>query len=197
MRQTERDGLLVLTSVWFVVQTSSPYPKVDLVSETLKELTQRRLAEIGRQRGGGLQTLLGAWQELPEGDDGKRPISYETARRVAEGLHTNIGDKTADALATMLGVHADDVLLAAGKRVRLGRFTLPVRADRLDRKERKVVLAVVDAILDAAEREAGTGDVANAAQKIGDQPGVETVEGEFVDVDTPTTTQQPEEEGES
>lgn len=165
MGHTWRDGLLVLTSVWFVVQTPSPYPKVDLVSETLKELTQRRLAEIGRQRGGEPQSLLSAWEELPEDDNGKRAISYETARRVAEGDHTNIGDKTANALATMLGVHVDDVLLAAGKRVRLGRFTLPERADRLDRKERKAVLAVVDAILDAAEGKAGTGDVANAAQK--------------------------------
>lgn len=134
------------------------------MNETLKELAHRRLAEIGKQRGGGPQSLLAAYDSLPIGSDGKRAISYETARRIVEEGHTNISNATASAFATMVGVHMDEVLIAAGKRPSLGRFDLPARADRLDRKERKVVLAVIDAILDAAEGKRSS-DVAPAAKK--------------------------------
>lgn len=88
---------------------------------------------------------------LPEKDDGSRPVSYETVRRIRETGHTKIGDATADALATMLDVGIDVVLEAAGQRRRLGAFELPARAERLTESERAVVLGVVDAILEAAE----------------------------------------------
>lgn len=94
---------------------------------------------------------------LPE-EGGSRAVSYETVRRIRENGHTKIGDATADAIATMLGVPVDLVLQAAGQRPRLGKFELPSRADRLTETERASILGVVDAILGAAEQERG-GDV--------------------------------------
>lgn len=86
---------------------------------------------------------------LPEQAGGGRAVSYETIRRIRELGHSNIGDDTADAIATMLDVPVDQVLAAAGQRKRLGPFELPRRADRLTDQERHAVLGVVDAILDA------------------------------------------------
>lgn len=134
------------------------------MSESLSELIARRLADLGRRRGGEPMSLHAAWEVLPPKQDGSPLVSYESIRRVSTGEHTNIKDETADAIAMMLGVPVDDVLLAAGQRVRLGRFTLPRRADKLEKKERRVVLAVVDAILDAAEAKEGM-DRGTSAEK--------------------------------
>lgn len=120
------------------------------VNETLQELVERRLREMGQRRGRGENlSLREAWLRLPEDASGARAVSYETVRRVRELGHNKIGDQTADALATMLGVDVDVVLEAAGQRKRLGRFDLPRRADRLTESERDAVLGVVDAILNA------------------------------------------------
>lgn len=125
------------------------------MTETLQELVERRLREMGKRRGRGENlSLREAWLRLPE-VDGKRAVSYETVRRIRELGHSKIGDDTADALATMLGVEVDQVLHAAGQRRRLGKFELPRRADRLTEPEREAVLGVVDAILQAGERTAG------------------------------------------
>jgi len=122
------------------------------VNETLQELLERRLGELGHRRGRGENiSLREAWLRLPPRSGGGRAISYETARRIRENGHANISDDTADALAAMLDVSVDEVLQAAGRRRRLGRFELPRRADRLTDRERQAVLGVVDAILDAAE----------------------------------------------
>lgn len=121
------------------------------VDETLQELVERRLREMGRARGRDEPlTLLEVWESLPEDDRGKRAVSYEICRRIARGVHRNIGDQTADALATMLDAPVGEVLRAAGQRPRLGRFDLPRRADRLTEREREAVVSVVDAILNAA-----------------------------------------------
>lgn len=126
------------------------------VDETLQELVERRLREMGRARGRGEPlTLLEVWETLPEDDNGKRPVSYEICRRIARGVHHNIGDRTADALATMLDAPVGDVLKASGQRPRLGRFDLPRRADGLTEQERTTVVAVVDAILNAARERGG------------------------------------------
>lgn len=120
------------------------------VTETLQELLERRLNELGKRRGRGESiSLREAWMRLPE-TSGGRPVSYETVRRIRESGHTNISDDTADALATMLDVPVDQILQAAGQRKRLGKFELPRRADRLSETERRAVLGVVDAILEAA-----------------------------------------------
>lgn len=112
---------------------------------TLQELLEKRLHEMGGPR--EPKTLLAAYNDLPEGGDW---VSYEVVRRVSRG-HTRITDRAARTLATMLGVHEDAVREAAGQRPRLEPFELPPRASRLDENERGVVLAVVDAILAAAE----------------------------------------------
>lgn len=126
------------------------------VNETLQALLERRLREMGQRRGRGEKlSLREAWMRLPELDGG-RAISYETVRRIRENGHTKIGDATADAIATMLDVPVDRVLLAAGQRPRLGKFDLPRRADRLTEDERGVVVGVVDAILSAANQERAT-----------------------------------------
>lgn len=123
------------------------------VNETLQDLLERRLKELGQRRGRGESlSLREAWQRIPEDEHGVRRPTYEVFRRIRQTGHSNISDETADALATMLDIPVDQVLEAAGQRKRLGRFELPRRADRLDDGERKVVLGVVDAILDAAER---------------------------------------------
>lgn len=132
------------------------------VNETLQDLMERRLREMGHRRGRGESiSLREAYQRMADqasvqnrrdGADGApmRIPTYEVFRRIRNG-HTSITDPTASALATMLDVPIEDVYRAAGIRPRLGRFELPTRADRLDQQQRSVVLSVIDAILDAGE----------------------------------------------
>ena len=122
------------------------------VNETLQQLMERRLREMGQRRGRSEPlSLREVWMALPENSTGSRAISYESVRRVLVEGHTNISDRAADAIATMLDVAVSDVLAAAGQRPRLGRFELPRRADRLTDSERQAVVGVVDAILGAAD----------------------------------------------
>lgn len=124
------------------------------MTETLQDLLERRLRELGQRRGRGESlSLREAWQRLPEDEQGNRRPTYEVFRRIRQTGHTNITDETADALATMLAVDVNLVLAAAGQRHRLGPFELPRRADRLDDAERQAVLGVVDAILRAGKRD--------------------------------------------
>lgn len=119
------------------------------VSETLQQLVRRRLEELGAARGrNGPISLREAYLAVP--DPG---VSYEVVRRVEKGGHTNIGDKAARTIATMLGVEENDVWRAAGRKPKLGPFELPSRADKLEPSERAVVLSVIDAILAAGERD--------------------------------------------
>lgn len=114
------------------------------VRETLAELVQRRLRELGSRHGRTEPlSLREAW--LPY--EGR--ISYETLRRIEKGTHTNVRGETADVLALILDVPVSEVEYAAGMPPRQGAFRLPPRADRLDKTERQVVLAVVDIILRA------------------------------------------------
>jgi hypothetical protein len=115
------------------------------VQETLQQLAQRRLREIGAP--GEPISTRAAW--LRAGGEGV--VSYETFRRVVELRHTKIGDRVADALSVGLDVPVSTILAAAGQRPRLGRFEMPRRADRLNDVERKAILSVVDAILTASE----------------------------------------------
>lgn len=134
------------------------------MQETLQDLMERRLSELGRRRGRKEPlNLREVWQTLPADEKGKRAISYELVRRVQREGHTRISDRAADAIATMLDVPVGDVLHAAGQRRRLGRFELPRRADRLTDPERTTVLAVVDAILNASEQERPAGNLPDLA----------------------------------
>lgn len=118
------------------------------MNETLAELLRRRLAEMGEERGRHEPlTLLEAYEHAP---DFEGRVSYEVMRRVGKG-HSNITDRSARTLAGMLEVPLDVVMEAAGRRAPLETFHLPPEADRLNERERAAVLAVVDAILYAAE----------------------------------------------
>lgn len=127
----------------------------DVNAETLQDLMERRLKELGQRRGRGEQiSLHEAYDRLVDkaGPDADIP-TYEVFRRIRTQGHRKITDRTADALATMLEVDVNEVLDAAGQRTRLGRFELPRTADRLDESERAAVLGVVDAILRASGRD--------------------------------------------
>lgn len=120
------------------------------VTETLQELLERRLRELGQRRGRDESlSLREAWLRLPENEQGERRPTYEVFRRIRQSGHHNISDETAAALATMLAVDVDEVLAAAHQRPHLGRFELPRKADQLNEKERGAVLGVIEAILDA------------------------------------------------
>lgn len=139
------------------------------VTETLQDLMERRLREMGKRRGRGESiSLREAYQRLQDraGDDEKLP-TYEVFRRIRHG-HTKISDPTASALATMLEVPVEDVYAAARIRPRLSRFELPTRADRLDDSQRQVVLSVVDAILQAGDQ-ADTAEVTTIDRRRGMQ----------------------------
>lgn len=138
------------------------------VQETLTELSHRRLREIAGPDH-EWYSLRRLHSDLPLNKIGKPIISYETVRLIHQGEHSgNISDETADALALMWRVDVDEVLRAAGQRPRLGDFELPRRAQRLTAKERRIVLSVIDAILDATEdedsAEVGAGPIAIAAR---------------------------------
>ncbi|MFE1775567.1 hypothetical protein [Streptomyces sp. NPDC059008] len=82
-------------------------------------------------------------------------ISHGTIGRLARGEHTGIlEDQTLDGLALALALPRAHIERAAGLyRERPAEpFTLPPRASRLTRREREVVLSVVDALLTAADR---------------------------------------------
>lgn len=111
----------------------------------------RRLREMGARRGREALSLREAHEAIKD-KDGRAPVSYETTRQLFTGEHSGkISETTVDGLATMFDVAVSEITDAAGQRRRLGKFNLPRRADRLDDRERKVIVAVVDAILDAGE----------------------------------------------
>lgn len=156
------------------------------MNETLQDLMERRLRELGKRRGRGESiSLREAYQRLLEwtndrnaelaeiGEQAPIPPTYEVFRRIRNG-HTRITDVTASALATMLDVPEEDVYRAARIAPRLGRFELPTRADRLDDQQRQVVLSVVDAILSASQagavgEETSRPDLRVAARRVGER----------------------------
>jgi hypothetical protein len=119
------------------------------VQETLQQLVERRLREMGRSRGRHEPiSLLEAFEAVPED---QREVTYEVLRRVRNG-HSKIGDRAVRTIATMLEVEPAVVAFAAGRRADLGPFVLPERASRLSEPERQAVLATIDLFLNAAER---------------------------------------------
>ncbi len=112
----------------------------------LKELMEKRLQDLGDDRG-----PLSARQAAMRSDG---LVSYETLRLLLRGQHSGVISRdTAQGIAQALEVPLEQVLRLAGQRVPQGPFTLPERADTLVPAERAVVLSVVDAILDAAQRD--------------------------------------------
>lgn len=124
----------------------------------LQQLVDRRLKELGDHRG-PMPTRRAAARS-----EGK--ISYETLRLLKLGRHSgSITLETAEGLALALDLPLQDILEVAGQRIPQGPFELPRRADTLTKAERAVVLSVIDAILDAAEKERPSDEELRAVAK--------------------------------
>jgi transcriptional regulator with XRE-family HTH domain len=81
-------------------------------------------------------------------------VSHSSVHAIEHGARSEVGDETLDGLAKALGVPIDRLRRAAGVRTPDVQepFVLPRRASRLSRKEREVVLSMVDALLEAKKR---------------------------------------------
>ncbi len=118
----------------------------------LQQLVERRLKELGGQRG-----PMSARQAAAR-SEGR--VSYETLRLLLRGQHSgSIERETAEGVALALDVSVETVLRLVGQRIPLGPFVLPKRADTLTPPERAAVLSVVDAILGAASQDRTSADV--------------------------------------
>lgn len=108
------------------------------VDETLQDLILRRLSE----------------QEISARTAAERShglVAHFTLSRYARGESRKLNAKTAQGIALALDVPMDVVMRAAGLPMTPGPFELPARAHLLTSKERRAVVAVVDALLGARE----------------------------------------------
>lgn len=125
------------------------------VTTPLQQLIADGLLRLGRLHGRQHEplSLLDAYRrnvETATPPPGEKWVTYEVVRRVTAEGHTNIGRRAARTIATMLDVPVEDVLTAAGKPApQRAPFVLPEEADALTDSERRAVLGVVDAILNA------------------------------------------------
>ena len=80
-------------------------------------------------------------------------LSHSTVHAIERGRPT-VEDRAIDGLALALDVPVDKVRRAAGVRRpdTAEPFVLPRRASRLSRKERELILGMVDALLEAKRR---------------------------------------------
>lgn len=107
---------------------------------SLGELVARRRAELGM-----------SLRDVDEATGGV--VSYSTVHEMEQGKRTAFGDDKLDAIAVALGLPKATVRESAGRPAKRGTpFVLPDRASELTPKERKVVRAMVDALLDAKTR---------------------------------------------
>lgn len=117
------------------------------VNETLQQLVERRLREMGEERGRGEPlSLHEVWLAVPE----PKP-TYEAYRRVQNEGHSNIRGATVRTLATMLEVTEDEVYRAAKQKPLGEPFVLPERAAKLNEKDRRIVLNLVERLADLAD----------------------------------------------
>ncbi len=113
----------------------------------LQQLVMTRLAELGIPR------RPMSYRAAAARSHGL--ISHGTIGRIARGEHTGtLEEETIDGLSLAMDLPRARIERAAGLyRERPAEpFVLPPRASRLTRREREVVLGVVDALLTAAER---------------------------------------------
>lgn len=104
-------------------------------------------------------------------------ISHETIRQIAAGEHSGrMEDRTVNALAVAIDVPRSRVLQALHRTQTqpLQPFRLPERANRLGLRQRRAVLTVVDAMLDAAEGQVD--DESAHRQELAREFGAETAE---------------------
>ncbi|MEV0322983.1 hypothetical protein ACIBKX_33065 [Streptomyces sp. NPDC050658] len=117
------------------------------MTNDLRELVTTRLAELGSPE----RPL--SYRAAAARSSGR--VSHGTIGRIARGDHAGLlTGETIDGLALALSVPPAAIEQAAGMyRDRpLEPFVMPARADRLTRRERGVILAMVDALLAAAEQ---------------------------------------------
>lgn len=117
-------------------------PETAGAPETLKELVQRRMRELGMIYKGDLNI-----RELHRRGGGDSSWSYESARQIANGSRVNIEDSTAEIVAAAIGVPVSTVRVAAGQRPLGEPFDLPDRAAGLTAAERRLMIEVMDGLL--------------------------------------------------
>lgn len=107
--------------------------------ETLQDLVADRRAELGL-----------SLRQAAEKSGGR--VSHSTFGAIEHGQRTRVDDTTIEGLAEALSVPLGRVRRAAGLSERqLPPFVLPARADRLNARERRVVLAMIETLLAARE----------------------------------------------
>lgn len=132
------------------------------VNRSIPELVAMRQAQLH------IKTVRGLYSRIPSGRD---LVSYETFRKLANGEQRGAKDeKTIQTLALALGISERQVERALKIPPSYGHFGLPDRAQRLDPRERGVVLDVIDTILRAKGKGAASDDRKSEAQKTPDAP---------------------------
>lgn len=125
---------------------------MDVVNETLQQLVDRRLREMGEERGRGEPlSLLEAYQAVA-----KPEATYEVFRRIQNEGHTKIKGPTVRTLATMLKVDENEIRAAARQAPAGEPFVLPERAAKLTPEQRKIVLSLVDEFVASADAAAAS-----------------------------------------
>jgi hypothetical protein len=108
----------------------------DTVSTSLQRLVADRLAELDR-----------SYREAARQSGGL--VSHGTLQKVATGQHSgNLNESTLRGIALAIDVPISVAREAAGTRHDFGDFQLPQRASKLRPKQRKALLAMMDALLD-------------------------------------------------
>lgn len=107
----------------------------------LPSIARRRMHDLG------VHTLADLYRLVPA--DGNR-ASYETVRKILRGIQVTTRDpRVTHTLSIMLDIDPRDVAVALGSPPTYGDWVLPPRAQRLDPRERQVVMAVIDALIRA------------------------------------------------
>jgi hypothetical protein len=106
------------------------------VSTSLQRLVADRLAELNR-----------SYREAARQSGGL--VSHGTLQKIATGQHSgNLEESTLRGIALAIDVPISQAREAAGTRDDFGDFQLPERASKLRPKQRKALLAMMDALLD-------------------------------------------------
>jgi len=111
------------------------------MSNDLQRLVVERMSELGL-----------SYRRAAAKSEGK--VSHGTLNTIATGRHSwRVDDSTITGIALALDVPEDVVRQAVGRAQRAPEteFVLPKRANRLSSTERRAVIAMVDALIEAAE----------------------------------------------
>lgn len=107
---------------------------------TLPELVAARRRELGL-----------SYRDVSAGSGGL--VSYSRVATIEAGEVSEISDRVLEGLAAGLDLSLSRVRRAAGVPVRDRPFEIPARANRLNARERRLVLALIDTLLAAHDGE--------------------------------------------